>query len=163
MYRQGVGGWKSSRSNPFQVRSFVHTQELWLWEDEDLKNFLDVLKKSYDLMLIDCPPTQSLLTDAAYASSNYVLIPVRPEFLSTIGLPLLVKSLEDYEFEHQDHEIEIAGILFNAVSDGKVEHQKSKQDVMTLAKKNHWYVFKRVRSASRIHILRAPERVNPFF
>jgi chromosome partitioning protein len=109
---------------------------------EHLKNFLETLKKSYDLVLIDCPPTQSMLTDAAYASSNYVLIPVRPEFLSTIGLPLLVKSLEDYQFEHQDHEIEIAGILFNAVSDGKVEHQKSKQDVMTLAKKNHWYVFK---------------------
>lgn len=109
---------------------------------EHLKNFLETFRHSYDLVIIDCPPTQSMLTDAAYASSNYVLIPVRPEFLSTIGLPLLVKSLEDYRFEHQDHEIEIAGILFNAVSDGKVEHQKSKHDVMTLARKNRWYVFK---------------------
>lgn len=109
---------------------------------EHLKNFLDKLKKTYDLILIDCPPTQSMLTDAAYASSNYVLIPVKPEFLSTIGLPLLVKSLEDYQVEHQDHEIEIAGILFNAVSEGKTEHQRSREDVMTLAKKNHWYVFK---------------------
>jgi chromosome partitioning protein len=109
---------------------------------EHLKNFLGRLKKIYDLILIDCPPTQSMLTDAAYASSNYVLIPVKPEFLSTIGLPLLVKSLEDYKVEHQDHEIEIAGILFNAVSEGKLEHQKSRVDVMTLAGKNDWYVFK---------------------
>ena len=109
---------------------------------EHLKNFLERFKKTYDLVLIDCPPTQSMLTEAAYASSNYVLIPVKPEFLSTIGLPLLVKSLEDYQIEHQDHEIEIAGILFNAVSDAKNEHQKSKQDVITLAKKNRWYVFK---------------------
>lgn len=109
---------------------------------EHLKNFLDKIRKTYDLILIDCPPTQSMLTDAAYASSNYVLIPVKPEFLSTIGLPLLVKSLEDYQVEHQDHEVEIAGILFNAVSDGKAEHQRSREDVMALAKKNHWYVFK---------------------
>jgi chromosome partitioning protein len=109
---------------------------------EHLKNFLQTLKQSYDLVLIDCPPTQSMLTDAAYAASNYVLIPIKPEFLSTIGLPLLVKSLEDYRIEHQDHEIEIAGILFNAVSEGKAEHQRSKGDVMALAKKNNWYVFK---------------------
>jgi len=108
---------------------------------DHLAHFIEPLKKTYDLILIDCPPTQSMLTDAAYASSNYVLIPVKPEFLSTIGLPLLIKSLEDYQLEHSDHEIEIAGILFNAVSDAKNEHQKSKHDVMTLAKKNHWYVF----------------------
>jgi chromosome partitioning protein len=109
---------------------------------EHLKNFLSGVRKTYDLILIDCPPTQSMLTDAAYASSDYVLIPVKPEFLSTIGLPLLIKSLEDYQIEHPDHEIEIAGILFNAVLEGKAEHQRSRADVMTLAKKNNWYVFK---------------------
>ncbi len=109
---------------------------------EHLKNFLSKVKKTYDLILIDCPPTQSMLTDAAYASSNYVLIPVKPEFLSTIGLPLLVKSLDDYKIEHPDHEIEIAGILFNAVVEGKTEHLRSRQDVMALAQKNAWYVFK---------------------
>lgn len=108
---------------------------------EHLSSFLDPLRKKYNLILIDCPPTQSMLTDAAYRASNYVLIPVRPEFLSTIGLPLLVKSLEDFKLEHRNRQIEIAGILFNAVSDTKTEHQRSKHDVMALAKKNQWYVF----------------------
>lgn len=109
---------------------------------EHLSSFLDHLRRKYDLILIDCPPTQSMLTDAAYRASSKVLIPVRPEFLSTIGLPLLVKSLEDFQLEHRNREIEIAGILFNAVSPNKPEHQRSRQDVMTLAKKNGWYVFK---------------------
>lgn len=109
---------------------------------EHLSNFLEPLKKTYNLILIDCPPTQSMLTDAAYLASGYVLIPVKPEFLSTIGLPLLIKSLEDFRLEHRNQEIDIAGILFNAVMDNKTEHQKSKHDVMTLAKKNQWYVFK---------------------
>jgi len=108
---------------------------------EHLSSFLEPLRKTYNLILIDCPPTQSMLTDAAYLASNYVLIPVRPEFLSTIGLPLLIKSLEDFQLEHRDQEIDIAGILFNAVVEGKAEHLKSKHDVMTLAKKNQWYVF----------------------
>jgi chromosome partitioning protein len=109
---------------------------------EHLSNFLEALKKTYNLILIDCPPTQSMLTDAAYLASNYVLIPVKPEFLSTIGLPLLIKSLEDFQLEHRNQEIDIVGILFNAVMENKIEHQKSKHDVMTLAKKNQWYVFK---------------------
>jgi chromosome partitioning protein len=109
---------------------------------EHLSNFLEPLKKTYNLILIDCPPTQSMLTDAAYLASSYVLIPVKPEFLSTIGLPLLIKSLEDFQLEHRNQEIDIAGILFNAVVESKIEHQKSKRDVMTLARKNQWYVFK---------------------
>jgi len=109
---------------------------------EHLANFLNSVRKSYDLILLDCPPTQSMLTDAAYKSSDFVLIPVKPEFLSTIGLPLLVKSLEDFKLQHRDSLIKIAGILFNAISEDKLEHQKSKADVIGLAKQNKWYVFK---------------------
>jgi chromosome partitioning protein len=109
---------------------------------EHLANFLNSLRKKYDLILVDCPPTQSMLTDAAYQSSDFVLIPVKPEFLSTIGLPLLVKSLEDFKLQHRDSRIQIAGILFNAISPEKTEHQKSKADVVGLAKRNKWYVFR---------------------
>jgi chromosome partitioning protein len=108
---------------------------------EHLANFLNGLRKSYDLILVDCPPTQSMLTDAAYQSSDYVLIPVKPEFLSTIGLPLLAKSLDDFKIRNRQSRIEIAGILFNGMSEGKPEHRKSKSDVIRLAKQHKWYVF----------------------
>ena len=109
---------------------------------EHLANFLNGLRRKYDLILLDCPPTQSMLTDAAYQSSDYVLIPVKPEFLSTIGLPLLVKSLEDFKLQQRDSLIEIAGIIFNAISEDKPEHRRSKADVLELAKQKKWYVFK---------------------
>ncbi len=109
---------------------------------EHLANFVNSLRKSYDLVLLDCPPTQSMLTDAAYRSSDFVLIPVKPEFLSTIGLPLLVKSLEDFKLQQRDSQIQIAGILFNAISEDKPEHRRSKADVVRLAKQKKWYVFK---------------------
>lgn len=108
---------------------------------EHLHNFIEKIRKLYDLILVDCPPTQSVLTDAAYYASDFVLIPVKPEFLSTIGLPLLAKSLEDYKSQHPHHSIEIAGIVFNAVVDQKAEHEKSKRDVAKVAKANGWYIF----------------------
>ena len=46
-----------------------------------------------DLIIIDCAPTESILTHAAYHASGLVLVPVKPEFFATIGFPLLHESL----------------------------------------------------------------------
>lgn len=58
-----------------------------------LSSFLESHEAQYDLIIIDCAPTESVLTTAAYLCSDSILIPVRPEFLSTIGLPLIRQSL----------------------------------------------------------------------
>ncbi len=62
-----------------------------------LPQFLAKISENYDLILIDCAPTESILTTAAYRSSRYVAVPVKPEFLATIGLPLLARSLEEFK------------------------------------------------------------------
>ncbi|MCY3638904.1 MAG: AAA family ATPase [Chloroflexi bacterium] len=41
-----------------------------------------------DLIFIDCAPTESIFTQAAYHASRLILVPVRPEFFATIGFPL---------------------------------------------------------------------------
>ena len=46
-----------------------------------------------ELVIIDCAPTESIFTQTAYHASRYVLVPVKPEFLATIGFPLLSRSL----------------------------------------------------------------------
>jgi chromosome partitioning protein len=57
-----------------------------------LAGFIDDVEKDYDLVIIDCAPTESILTTAAYLCADAILIPVKPEYLSTIGL------LESAEF-----------------------------------------------------------------
>lgn len=110
---------------------------------------LKKLEGDYDLILIDCAPTESILTTAAYLSSDYILVPVKPEYLSTIGLPLLVNSMQDFRRDYEEHNIELAGIVFNATTDYSPEESKSKREVKDLAKKYNWYVFKTELAYSR--------------
>ena len=109
-----------------------------------LPQFLAKVSLEYDLILIDCAPTESILTAAAYRSSRFVAVPVKPEFLATIGLPLLARSLEEFRLMHQDQTLEMAGIIFNDMrrSNTPPEQIKSKSDVEKLAGTFGWPVFK---------------------
>jgi chromosome partitioning protein len=106
---------------------------------ELLGHFLDEVRSSYDMILIDCAPTESILTEAAYRASDSVLVPVKPEYLSTIGLPLLVRSLEDFKRVSRQT-VDVLGIVFNASAD-KIEHDRSRSVVRKVADDNGWYVF----------------------
>ena len=60
-----------------------------------------------DLVIIDCAPTESIFTQTAYHASRYVLVPVKPEFLATIGFPLLSRSLADFRNANPGHDIRL--------------------------------------------------------
>lgn len=108
-----------------------------------LPQFLAKVSSNYDLILIDCAPTESILTTAAYRSSRFVVVPVKPEFLATIGLPLLARSLEEFKLMHQDQALDMAGIIFNDVrrSNTPPEQKRSRADVKKLATTFGWPVL----------------------
>jgi chromosome partitioning protein len=106
-----------------------------------LPKALHKIKDQYDLILIDCAPTESVLTTAAYLSSDYILVPVKPEYLSTIGLPLLATSMEDFRDQNEEHPIELLGIAFNATTGYSPEETRAKKEVKSLAAKKGWHVF----------------------
>lgn len=108
-----------------------------------LPQFLAKISSNYDLILIDCAPTESILTTAAYRSSRFVAVPVKPEFLATIGLPLLARSLEEFKLMHQDQALDMAGIIFNDLrrTGTPPEQKQSQADVKKLAAKFNWPVF----------------------
>ena len=112
-------------------------------KERRLAKALSRISDRYDLILIDCAPTESILTDAAYFASRYVIVPVKPEFMATIGLPLLARSLKEFQIENDDHEIEIAGLVFNhssSYSQGP-EGRRSITEVRNVAKEHGWHVF----------------------
>ena len=111
-------------------------------KDRHLSRLIREVEDEYDLILIDCAPTESVLTMAAYLSSDWLLVPVKPEYLSTIGLPLLVNSMQDFKMEDENEKLELAGVVFNAASDYLPEEALAKENVRKIAKKNNWHVFK---------------------
>lgn len=115
-----------------------------------LPQFLAKVSDNYDLILIDCAPTESILTAAAYRSSRYVVVPVKPEFLATVGLPLLARSLDEFRLMHQDQTLDMAGIIFNDMrrSNTSPEQIQSCKDVTKLASSFEWPVFKEVAYSS---------------
>ncbi len=74
------------------------------------------LKEKYDYIFIDCPPTQSIYTLAAFFASDYYIMPVKPDFLSTLGINLFRKNIEELNDE-LPHKLECLGIIFTLVQD----------------------------------------------
>lgn len=110
-----------------------------------LARFVAKIEKKYDLIMIDCSPTDSILTDAAYHCSRYILVPIRAEFLASIGFPLLNRSIKAFQIRHEDKVIEICGLVFNDFIRGneKREHRLARKDVKGKATEYGWDVFKK--------------------
>ena len=112
-------------------------------KERRLAKVLAQVSDRYDLILVDCAPTESILTDAAYFASRYVIVPVKPEFMATIGLPLLARSIREFRIENEDHKIEVAGLVFNhsaSYSDGP-EGRRSIEEVTEQARRHGWHIF----------------------
>ncbi|MCI0704233.1 MAG: ParA family protein [Planctomycetia bacterium] len=112
-----------------------------LYKETLLADTLRPVIDQYDLILIDCAPTESILTRAAYYASDWLLVPVKPEYLSTIGLPLLVNSMNTFRQAYPTRMLQLAGVVFNATTDYAPEEVQSKLGVRQIAQQNNWHVF----------------------
>lgn len=105
-----------------------------------LANFIMDVEDQYDVILVDCAPTESVLTTAAYLTCDKILVPVKPDFLSSIGLPLIRQSIREFTRLYKK-KLELLGVCFNATSGYAPEEVTAKQEVRSLAKRFSWHVF----------------------
>ena len=75
-----------------------------------LTAYLNDSGRYYDYILIDCPPSLSLLTVMALVSSNSLLVPLQTEFFALEGLTQLMKTIERIKM-NLNPELDIQGIL----------------------------------------------------
>ena len=57
-----------------------------------LTAYLNDFRTNYDYILIDCPPSLSLLTVMALVTSNSLLVPLQTEFFALEGVTQLIKT-----------------------------------------------------------------------
>jgi len=58
-----------------------------------LRNYLNMIKHEYDHIIIDCPPSLSMLTINALAASDSVIVPVQAQYLPAKGMTQLMKTI----------------------------------------------------------------------
>ena len=77
---------------------------------EQIMLYLNNSEASYDYVLIDCPPSLSLLTIMALVASNSLIVPLQAEFFALEGLTQLMKTIERIK-NNLNTELIIKGIL----------------------------------------------------
>ena len=79
-----------------------------------LKNSLKDELASYDVVICDCPPNLTIPTQNALAFSTHYVIPVSLDFLSAIGISLLLKRIEEFS-QDLDRPLKNGGIVISRV------------------------------------------------
>jgi chromosome partitioning protein len=81
-----------------------------LAREHRLANALQSVRDRYDYILIDCPPSLSLLTINALTAADSVLIPMQCEFFALDGLSKLMQTVNAIK-SHTNPKLEIEGLL----------------------------------------------------
>jgi len=78
--------------------------------EEILSSALPQIRRKYDFVVIDCPPSLGLLTLNSLTAANSVLIPVQAEYFALEGLGQLLNTIKIVR-QHLNPELEIEGVL----------------------------------------------------
>ena len=83
-----------------------------------LESIIPKIKKQYEIILIDCPPSLGLLTLNAMTASDSVLIPIQCEYYALEGLSQLLNTIRLVQ-KHLNPRLEIEGVLLT-MYDGRL-------------------------------------------
>jgi chromosome partitioning protein len=75
-----------------------------------LKSALRRIRRKYDFIVIDCPPSLGLLTLNSLTAANSVLIPVQAEYFALEGLGQLLNTIKIVR-QHLNSDLELEGVL----------------------------------------------------
>lgn len=76
-----------------------------------LKNEIDWIKDKYDFILIDCPPSLSMLTVNAMTAADSVLVPIQCEYYALEGLSQLIHTINLVK-SRLNEDLEMEGVVF---------------------------------------------------
>ena len=76
-----------------------------------VKNAIQKIRDNYDYVIIDCPPSLSLLTVNAMTTADSVLVPIQCEYYALEGLSQLIHTVELVK-DRLNPVLEIEGVVF---------------------------------------------------
>ena len=76
-----------------------------------LKNEVDWVKDKYDYIIIDCPPSLSMLTINSMTTADTVLVPIQCEYYALEGLSQLIHTINLVK-ERLNPDLDMEGVVF---------------------------------------------------
>lgn len=102
-----------------------------------------IQKEGYQWVLIDCPPNFNIVTKTAIVASDYLLIPTKADYLSTLGISYLSNSLDNLRRDYNEYvkvdegksaraiNPRVLGVIFNMIqvyAESPIATQRSYMD-----------------------------------
>lgn len=84
-----------------------------------LKELIEPIKKDYDYIILDCPPSLGLLTINALTASETVFIPLQAEYLALQGLAKLTEVIDKIK-KRLNKNLSVGGVLITQYDHRKV-------------------------------------------
>lgn len=119
--KSGVGGYDLLPANRELSAAELDMMQL---DDPDrrLKKVIDSVSDRYDFILIDCPPSLSMVTVNALCSAQGVIIPMQCEYFALEGLSDLINTIKRIR-HNKNPELKVIGLL-RVMFDGRMTLQK---------------------------------------
>lgn len=105
-----------------------------------LKEYIELVRPSYDYILLDCMPSLGMLTVNSLSAADSVLIPVQAQFLSLMGLEQLFKNIAKTR-KKLNPKLAIDGILLTMI-DSRTKNTKEIITTLHEAYDGHIRIFK---------------------
>ena len=80
-------------------------------KEYNLKREVEWIKDSFDYIIIDCPPSLSMLTINAMTTADTVLVPIQCEYYALEGLSQLIHTINLVK-ERLNPDLDIEGVVF---------------------------------------------------
>lgn len=103
---------------------------------EAIYNYIEEnnIKNDFEYVLIDCPPTWSILTHSSLFASDYYIIPSKVDLYSSIGISLLEEQIEKKIRRSTVHKkvrgkLERLGVVFSLVH-RKIKAEESRMEYL---------------------------------
>jgi chromosome partitioning protein len=125
----------------------------------------------YDILLIDCPPNFNIVTKNAIVAAKKILIPAKPDYLSTLGIDYLIQSVEQLvrefnEYASMDSKIkvidpEILGVVFTMIQITSGAPISAQRQYIAQTKRSGIFTYEKYFRENKTMFASAPESLIP--
>lgn len=103
-----------------------------------LKNEVDYIKRSYDYIIIDCPPSLNMLTINAMTTADRVMVPIQCEYYALEGLSQLIHTINLVK-ERLNPDLDMDGVVFTMYDSRTNLSMQVVENVKQNLKQHHVY------------------------